>query len=278
MDDKDIPGGDQPLRVEVTPPPVAPERDTMAGEVPETVGVLAQAVMAEEATASTAEVIGSDGGDGGSEVVAGYGQGTESSGAIAPRGEDEATGRAEGVISLEERATEAHGGGGLDGAEEETKASPVREPRADLGKDPIVAEEPVEEQETPAMFVSGSEGAGSPWPIGLGDYLEAASLDDLVETFRGVSGLAEALLETRERELQAELVAGAIGERWAEEAGGETVPRRSVVDKATEALPGRGAYDKATSVPFQHVVVPSLLDAYRLERPMYYEPLVLRDP
>ncbi|KAI8559795.1 hypothetical protein RHMOL_Rhmol04G0202400 [Rhododendron molle] len=52
MDDMDIPGGDQPLRVEVTSLPVALERDTMAGEVPETSRVLAQAVMAMEAMAS----------------------------------------------------------------------------------------------------------------------------------------------------------------------------------------------------------------------------------
>ncbi|KAI8559794.1 hypothetical protein RHMOL_Rhmol04G0202300 [Rhododendron molle] len=77
---------------------------------------------------------------------------------MAPWGEDEATSRAEGMISLEERAMEAHGGSVLDGAGEETEASPVRKPLADLGKAPIVAEEPVEEQETSAMFVGSGKG------------------------------------------------------------------------------------------------------------------------
>ncbi|KAI8571527.1 hypothetical protein RHMOL_Rhmol01G0126700 [Rhododendron molle] len=199
------------------------------------------------------------------------------------RGEDEASGRSEGVISLDERAAEAQGGGRLDRVEVETEASPVREPRADLGKDPIIEEEPMEERDTPPMFVGNGVGTGSSRHIGLGDYLEAASLVDLVETLRGIPGLAEALLESRESELRVELETGAsretqAEEEQAEEIGGEVVPRKSVVDEATEALQGRKAYDKATYVPFQHVVVPSLLDAYRPERTTYNEALVLRDP
>ncbi|KAI8559962.1 hypothetical protein RHMOL_Rhmol04G0217500 [Rhododendron molle] len=52
----------------------------------------------------------------------------------------------------------------------------------------------------------------------------------------------------------------------------------SVVDEVTLALQRREAYDEVTYVPFQHVVVPSLLDPYAPRRPTYDEALVLRDP
>ncbi|KAI8542747.1 hypothetical protein RHMOL_Rhmol08G0163500 [Rhododendron molle] len=179
MNGSEIPGGDQPPRVKVTSPSVPPESDMVIGEVPETTWVLASAAMAEEATASST-MVGDDGN--GSGRVIGDGQAMEGSGAMELRGKDEATGQLEGVGGSEKRATEAHGGGSLEGTTKEADASPVRQPRADLGKDPIVEEEPVEERETPAMLVGNGEGAGSSQHIGMGDYLEAASLEDLVET------------------------------------------------------------------------------------------------
>ncbi|KAI8567969.1 hypothetical protein RHMOL_Rhmol02G0162700 [Rhododendron molle] len=185
MDDIGTLGGDQPPRVEFTSPPITSEGDTMTKGVPETIGVSVQAAMAEEAMAS-ATAVGGNGGD--SEVVAGYGQGTKSSGAVEPRGEDEAMGQAEDVVDLEERATEAHDGGGLNAARVEIEASPAK--------------------------------------LGV-----------------GATGGPQSVEEPRD----------------------EAVPRRSVVDEATY-------------VPFQHVVVPTLLDAYRPERTTYDESLVLRDP
>lgn len=47
----DIPGGDQPLRVEVSSLSVPPESDTAIGDVLKTPGVLVSAAMAKEAMA-----------------------------------------------------------------------------------------------------------------------------------------------------------------------------------------------------------------------------------
>ncbi|KAI8535375.1 hypothetical protein RHMOL_Rhmol10G0169300 [Rhododendron molle] len=216
--------------------------------------------MAEEAAVSATAVGGSSGGNGDSGVLAGYGQGTETPGAMESRGDVEALGQLEVAIGLEERTTEGHSGGGSDRAAEETEASPMREPRADLGKAPIIeeelVEEPVVERDMPPMFVGSGVGAGSSRHIGMGDYLEAASMEDLLETVRGIPGLAEALLASREAKLQAELGTGGAKEpqveekRVNEEAGEEMAPRRSVVDEATTALQRRGAYDEVTYMPF----------------------------
>lgn len=167
---------------------------------------------------------------------------------------------------LEERGPEAQGGGSGGGEEERTlEASPMRQPRSNLGKDPVVVEE-VEEQETPAVFVGSGTGAGSSRHIGMGDFFETATIADLAESLRGQPGLAEALLEIREAELWAEVEAE-VGEEPRAEEEGEEVPRRTMVDEVVAVLGGRGAYKEATYVPLRHAVVPSLLDAYRPKRP-----------
>ncbi|KAI8551106.1 hypothetical protein RHMOL_Rhmol06G0159300 [Rhododendron molle] len=243
--------------------------------------------MAEGTAAEAALVDGSGGGDGGSVVLAGYGQETETPGAVESRGGAAASGRLEASAGVEERATKGHGGGSLDQVVEEAETSAVREPQTDLGKAPIVEGEPVVEpmvEDTPPMFVGSGTGAGSSRHIGMGDYLATASMADVLEVVRGYPGLAEALLASREAELQAELGAGGVREpevteeRVDEEAGGVMAPRSTVVDEVTLALQGRGAYDEATYVPFQHVVVPSLFDPYTPRRPTYDEALVLKDP
>ncbi|KAI8547396.1 hypothetical protein RHMOL_Rhmol07G0192400 [Rhododendron molle] len=67
-------------------------------------------------------------------------------------------------------------------------------------------------------------------------------MEDVLEVVRGFPGLAEALLASREAELQAELGTGGARESEAEEervddeAGEVMVPRNSVVDEATLAL------------------------------------------
>lgn len=69
----------------------------------------------------------------------------------------------------DERAQEAQGGGSGGGDEERVpEASPARQPRSDLGKSPLIAEEPVE-PEIPTVFVG--TGAGSSPPIGMGNFL-----------------------------------------------------------------------------------------------------------
>ncbi|KAI8559963.1 hypothetical protein RHMOL_Rhmol04G0217600 [Rhododendron molle] len=199
MEQSDAPGGDTSLRFEVTPSPIPPGDDTTVGGISETTEV------------SAVVVDGSGGGDGGSVVLAGYGQGTETPGAVESRGDVEAVGQSEAAVGEEERTTESPGGGSLDRAAEETETSPVREPRADLGKAPIVEDEPVVE-DTPPMFMGSGAGAGSSRHIGMGDYLVTASMEDVLKVVRGFPELAEALLESREVELQAELWTGGARE------------------------------------------------------------------
>ncbi|KAI8550826.1 hypothetical protein RHMOL_Rhmol06G0137700 [Rhododendron molle] len=113
---------------------------------------------------------------------------------------------------------------------------------------------------TPATMAVGS-GGGDGGLVG----------DDQVEEGSGA-------MESRGED-KAKLEAEATGEpQGEEEVGGEAVPRRSGMDKAMAAFAGQGAHSEATYVPFQHVVVPYLLDTYRPERPTYDEALVLRDP
>ncbi|KAI8572090.1 hypothetical protein RHMOL_Rhmol01G0171700 [Rhododendron molle] len=68
MEHGDVPGGDQPSRVEVTPPLVPLESDAVIGEAPETPGVSISAPMAEEAVALAAAMVGDNGGDDGGVV------------------------------------------------------------------------------------------------------------------------------------------------------------------------------------------------------------------
>ncbi|KAI8559901.1 hypothetical protein RHMOL_Rhmol04G0211800 [Rhododendron molle] len=143
MDSSETPGADHSSRIEVTLPPIAPEGVTMAEVVPETAGVSDHAALAEEATATApaAAVVGSGDDDGGSAVLAGYGQETETPGAVGLRGGAEVSGRSEVVVGVEERTPEGPGGGSLDQVVEEVETSPVREPRTDLGKAPIIADD-----------------------------------------------------------------------------------------------------------------------------------------
>lgn len=59
----------------------------------------------------------------------------------------------------------------------------MRQPRSDLGKGLLIAVEQVE-METPAIFASMGMGAGSSWPVGMRDFLEGASVEDLAKTLR----------------------------------------------------------------------------------------------
>ncbi|KAI8542263.1 hypothetical protein RHMOL_Rhmol08G0125200 [Rhododendron molle] len=188
MDQSGVPGGDQSPRVEVTPPPTALEGDTTVGGASETTVVSAQAALAEETTASAAVVDDSDGGDGGRRVLAGYGQETETLGAMESRGDDEASGRLEVTTSLEERTTEGHGGSGSDRVEVETETSPAREPRADLGKAPIVEEEPVEERGTSAMFTEEEQAE----EIGGEAVPRQSVVDEATEALKGRKAYDEA--------------------------------------------------------------------------------------
>lgn len=125
MDSSDIPGGYQPPRVKVTPPPVPPENDAVIRGVLETSGASISVAMAEGATvpASTEGGGDVDGGEVGDDRA------MTGSGAMARRSEEEARSRSEVVGSSEERATEAHGGGSGNGEEERApEASPVRQP------------------------------------------------------------------------------------------------------------------------------------------------------
>lgn len=107
MEHSESPGGDQPLRVEVVPPPVPPESDAVIGVVSETPGVLVSAAMIEGATAlSTTE-----GGNGGNGSEAGGGRATTGSGVMVSKSEEEAGGQSRVVGSSEERALEARGSG-----------------------------------------------------------------------------------------------------------------------------------------------------------------------
>ncbi|KAI8549114.1 hypothetical protein RHMOL_Rhmol06G0001100 [Rhododendron molle] len=194
----------------------------------------------EDDTSSRVEVDCNGGDDSGSAVLAGYGQETETPGAVESRGGAEASGRPEAAVGVEERSTEGPSGGGLDQGVEEAEASPMREPRTDLGKTPIVEGEPVVEpmvEDTPPMFVGSGTGVGSSRHIGVGEYLATASMEDVLELVRGYPGLANALLASREAELEAEVRIEGAGEPEAkerqadEEAGG-------AVAEATLALQG----------------------------------------
>ncbi|KAI8572764.1 hypothetical protein RHMOL_Rhmol01G0225600 [Rhododendron molle] len=74
-----------------------------------------------------------------------------------------------------------------------------------------------------------------------------------------------AVVEAREKE----------GRRFDKES--KEVSRRTVVDEAVLAFRGQGPFNKATYMPLLHVVVSSLLEAYRPRRPTYDEALVLGD-
>ncbi|KAI8546925.1 hypothetical protein RHMOL_Rhmol07G0157300 [Rhododendron molle] len=237
MDSGETPGADHSSQIEVTLPPIAPEGVTMAEVVPETTGVSDQATLAEEAMAPAAAVVGSGDDDGGSVVLAGYGQETETPGAVESMGGAEVSSQSEAVVGVEERTTEGLGGGSLDQVVEEVETSLIREPRTDLGKAPIVEGEQVVEpmvKDTPLIFVGSGTGAGLSRHIGMGDYLATASMEDVLEVMRGFPGLADALLAAREAELQAELGTGGAGEpeaeerRVDEEAGGVMAPRKIV--------------------------------------------------
>lgn len=54
------------------------------------------------------------------------------------------------------------------------------------------------ETDTPAIFVSTSTGASLSRPIGMGDFLEGVSVEDLAESLRAEPELAAALLVARE--------------------------------------------------------------------------------
>ncbi|KAI8547434.1 hypothetical protein RHMOL_Rhmol07G0195100 [Rhododendron molle] len=58
--------------------------------------------------------------------------------------------------------------------------------------------------ETLAFFVSTGTGAGSSRPIGMGDFLEGISVEDLAESLRAERGLEAALFVAREAEQRAE--------------------------------------------------------------------------
>ncbi|KAI8538593.1 hypothetical protein RHMOL_Rhmol09G0116300 [Rhododendron molle] len=209
-------------------------------------GVSDQAALAEVVTVRAATVVGSGGSDGGSVVLAGYGQGTKTPGAVESRDDVGASGRSEAAASVEERTTEGHSGGGLDLVVEETEASPVREPRTDLGKAPIVEDESVVEpgvepvvEDTPPLFVGSGVGAGSSRPVGMGDYLATTSMEDVFGVGAGY-WVGDALLG----------------------------PERQLAGSGL----GPGVREP------EHVVVPSLFDPYTPRRPTYDEALVLRDP
>ncbi|KAI8547395.1 hypothetical protein RHMOL_Rhmol07G0192300 [Rhododendron molle] len=139
MERGDIPGDDTSLRVEATSSPIPPGDITTVGGVLETTEVSVQPALAERAVAEVAMVDGSGGGDGEGAVLARYGQGMETLGVVESRGNAETSGRSEAAVGVEERTMEGPNGGSLDQAE----TSPMREPRADLGKAPIVEDEPV---------------------------------------------------------------------------------------------------------------------------------------
>lgn len=138
---------------------------------------------------------------------------------------------------VEERAPEAQGGGSGGGDEERVpEASTARQPRSDLGKSPLVAEEPLE-PETLVVFVGTGTGAGSSQPIGMGDFLEVVSVEDLAESLRGEPGLAAALLPACEEELRAEVEARMEEERRVDKED-VLVPRRTVIEEVRLALSG----------------------------------------
>lgn len=163
----------------------------------------------------------------------------------------------EGLAGMEAQAGDASGGV----EERASEASLVRQPQSDLGKDPLVAEEPVDME---SIFVGTGTSAGSSRPIGMGDFLESASVEDLAETLRVEPRLATVLLAAYKEERQADK----------EEV---LVPRRTVVEEARMALRGRGLFEKESYMPFLHAVEPSHLEAYKPRRAMYDEMLVLRD-
>lgn len=177
----------------------------------------------------------------------------------------------EGLVGAEAQV------GGLGGGKEERapEASPVRQPRSDLGNGPLVVEEPVE-PEMPAIFVGTSTGVGSLRPIGMGDFLERAIVEDLAETLWAKLGLATSFLAAREEEQPVEVEVRAEEEQQVDEEE-VLIPRRNVVKEAGLALRGRGLFVAETYVPLLHAVEPSFLEAYRPRMATYNEALVLRD-
>lgn len=149
------------------------ESNAVIREDLETRRVSVLAAMAEEAMA-LATAVGSDGGNEG--IGGGSDRVMVSSGAMAPRSDDEDQGQSQVMGGSEERATKAHGGGS---EEMEPEVSPMRQPQSNLGKDLVVEEKPVV-KEIRAVFVGSGEGAGSSRPISMGDFLEMASIGDLV--------------------------------------------------------------------------------------------------
>ncbi|KAI8551258.1 hypothetical protein RHMOL_Rhmol06G0171400 [Rhododendron molle] len=224
MEQGDIPSDDTPSRAKVMSFSILLGDDTIVGGVLETMEVSDQGALAEEAAASAVVVVGSGGDDGDDAVLAGYGQETETPGAVESRDGAEVLGRSKVATGVEERITEGHGSGGLDQVVEEAGTSTAREPRTDLGKTPIVEGEPEVEpmvEDIPPTFVGSGAGAGSSRHIGVGDYLATASMEDVLELVRGYPRLADALLASREAELEAELRTEGVRESEAEERADE---------------------------------------------------------
>lgn len=148
-------------------------------------------------------------------------------------------------------------GGGLGGniEEEASETPPARQPRSDLGKGPLIAEEPtVREEAIPAIFASSGEDVGSSRPIGAGDFLQLASVQDLAETLRAKLEVAAALLEAcLEEERRAKAEARAEEERRVEDEV-ELIPWRTVVEEARAPLRGQGdlhaTLARSQAIPF----------------------------
>lgn len=142
-------------------------------------------------------------------------------------------------------------GGGLGGniEEEASETLPARQPRSDLGKCPLIAEEPT----VPAIFASSGEDVGSSRPIGAGDFLQLASVQDLAETLRAKLEVAAALLEACLEERRAKAEARAEEERRVEDEV-ELIPWRTVVEEARAALRGQGdlhaTLARSQAIPF----------------------------